>query len=266
MIVKHILFLGDICSESGRNAVKKHLRAVKESEEIDFAIGNAENVAGGYGITPNLAQELLDAGLDCITLGDHFLDRKDIVQYLDSEPRILRPANFPTGVPGIGARVLENANIKIGIIALLGRIFLRPINCPFETALACAEKLRKETPIVIVDFHAEATAEKQALAWLLDGKVSAVVGTHTHVQTADERILPLGTAYITDVGMCGAMDSILGMRIESAIKRMVYSIPLRLEPAKDNVHLNGVIISVDAETGKALTIKRLDKKIEAPNP
>ncbi|MEO0092062.1 MAG: TIGR00282 family metallophosphoesterase [candidate division WOR-3 bacterium] len=265
MVNKNILFLGDICSESGRNAVKKNLRAIKEAEGIDFAIGNAENVAGGYGITQNLAKELLDAGLDCITLGDHFLDRKDIVPYLDSEPRILRPANFPTGVPGIGARVLENANVKIGVITLLGRIFLKPINCPFENALAWVEKIRKETPIIIIDFHAEATAEKQALAWLLDGKVSAIVGTHTHVQTADERILPQGTAYITDVGMCGAMDSVLGMRIESAIKRMVYSIPLRLEPAKENVHINGVIITVDAESGKAISIRRLDKKIEAPN-
>ncbi len=259
MISKNILFLGDICSESGRKAVKHLLHTIKDTEGIDFAIGNAENVAGGFGITPNLAKELLDAGLDCITLGDHFLDRKDIAMYLDSEPRILRPANFPTGVPGVGARVLENSNVKVGVITVLGRIFLKPINCPFETAIASVEKLRTETPIVIVDFHAEATAEKQALGWLLDGKVSAVVGTHTHVQTADERILPHGTAYITDVGMCGAMDSILGMRIESAIKRMLYSVPLRLEPAKDNVHLNGVIITVDAETGKALSIRRFDK-------
>lgn len=263
---KNILFLGDICSEVGRLAVINNLKKIRESEEIAFVIVEAENAASGFGITPKLANELFDVGVDCITLGDHFLDRKEIVPMLESDPRILRPANHHNDVPGRGANIYTNDYMKIGVISLLGRIFLKPIGCPFEKSLAEIDNIKKETPIILVDFHAEATAEKKALGWYLDGKVTGVIGTHTHIQTADEQILPNGTAYITDVGMCGAMDSVLGMRVDLSVKKMLYGIPLRLQPAKENVHINGAIITVDTEIGKALAIKRLDRKIIEPKP
>ena len=261
---KNILFLGDICSEIGRNAVINNLKKVREMENVVFVIAEAENSAAGFGITPKIAHELFEAGVDCITLGDHFLDRNEIVTMLESDSRILRPANFHADVPGRGANIYSNGDSKIGVISLLGRVFLKPINCPFERAITEIENLKKETPIVLVDFHAEATAEKKAMGWYLDGKVSGVIGTHTHVQTADEQILPNGTAYITDIGMCGAMNSVLGMRIDLSVKKLIYSIPLRLQPAKENVHINGAIVTVDTETGFAQAIRRLDLKIAEP--
>jgi len=258
---KNILFLGDICSEIGRNAVINNLKKVREMENVAFTIAEGENSAAGFGITPKIAHELFEAGVDCITLGDHFLDRNEIVTTLESDSRILRPANFHADVPGRGANIYVNGDSKIGVISLLGRVFLKPINCPFERAITEIENIKKETPLILVDFHAEATAEKKALGWYLNGKVSGVIGTHTHVQTADEQILPNGTAYITDIGMCGAMNSVLGMRIDLSVKKLIYSIPLRLQPAKENVHINGAIITVDTETGIAQTIRRLDLKI-----
>jgi metallophosphoesterase (TIGR00282 family) len=262
---KKILLLGDICSEIGRRVVINSLVQIKQEQDIFFTIAEAENVANGYGITPKLANELLDAGIDCITLGDHFLDRKDIVTMLVSEPRILRPANFHSDVPGHGYAVYTKDGINIGVVSLLGRVYLKPIDCPFQTALNAIEKIKEQTPIIIVDFHAEATAEKKAMGWFLDGKTSAVIGTHTHVQTADEQILNNGTAYITDTGMCGAMDSVLGMRIDLSVKKLMYNIPIRLEAAKNNVHINGVMITIDTETGKALQIERFDRQIIEPN-
>jgi metallophosphoesterase (TIGR00282 family) len=261
---KKILFLGDICSEIGRLAIINNIKKIRENEDIAFIVAEGENAASGFGITPKIAKELFDADIDCITLGDHFLDRKEIVPMLESETRLLRPANFHADVPGKGVRIYENSNIKIGVISLLGRVFLKPIRCPFECALTEIENIKKETPIIFIDFHAEATAEKKALGWYLDGKLSGVIGTHTHVQTADEQILPNGTAYITDIGMCGAMDSVLGMRVDLSVKKLIYSIPLRLQPAKDNVHINGAIVTVDTETGKASSIKRFDLKIVEP--
>ncbi len=261
---KKVLILGDICSEFGRKAITDNLKKIIEIEDIAFVVAQSENVASGFGITPKLANELFETGIDCITLGDHFLDRKDIIPMLESESRLLRPANFHIDVPGHGSKIFETDQIKIGVICLLGRIFLKPIACPFEKAMTEIEQIKKETPVILIDFHAEATAEKKALGWYLDGKISGLIGTHTHVQTADEQVLPNGTAYITDIGMCGAMDSVLGMRIDLSVKRLLYSIPLRLLPAKDNVHINGVIITVDTETGKALEIKRLDMKITEP--
>ncbi len=257
----NILLLGDICSVSGREAVIKYLPKIQQEENIFFTIAEAENVANGYGITPKLANELFSAGIDCITLGDHFLDRKDIVTMLISDNRILRPVNFPNEVPGIGSYIYTKNNTKIAVISLLGRVYLKPIDCPFRAVHNLLNEIITQTPNIIIDFHAEATAEKQALGWFLDGSVSAVVGTHTHVQTADERILPNGTAYITDMGMCGAMDSVLGMRIDLSIKKIMYNIPLKLEPANKNIHLQGVILSIDQSTGKAQLIKRYDKAI-----
>ncbi|MEO0072215.1 MAG: TIGR00282 family metallophosphoesterase [candidate division WOR-3 bacterium] len=264
MLDKRILFLGDICSAIGRTAVIENLPKIKHEEKIDFTIAEAENAANGYGLTPKLAEELFSAGVDCITLGDHFLDRKEIITLLESDPRVLRPANFHKEVPGRGSAVYQNNSLTVGVISLLGRIFLRPINCPFICADEEVSLLRAQTPIIIVDFHAEATAEKQALGWYLDGKVTAVLGTHTHVQTADERILPNGTGYITDVGMCGAMDSVLGMRVDLSVKKIIYNIPLHLEAAKDNVHLNGVILTIDPITAKTKAIRRFDYKVPSP--
>jgi len=263
--MKNILFLGDICSELGRNAVINNINKIRDIEKIDFVVAEAENTANGYGITPKIAKELFDAGIECITLGDHFIDRKEIVPMLETESKILRPANFHPDVPGKGSKIFALPDFKIGIISLLGRVFMKPIKCPFEQALIEIENIKKETPVIFIDFHAEATAEKKAMGWYLDGKLSGIIGTHTHVQTADEQILPNGTAYITDIGMCGAMDSVLGMRIDLSVKKLIYSIPLRLQPATENVHINGVIISVDSETGKASNIRRYDLKITEPN-
>lgn len=264
MPAKNILFFGDICSEIGRRAVINNLSRIIQEQNIFFTIVEAENIANGYGITPKLANELLEAGIDSITLGDHFLDRKEIVTTLVSNERILRPANFHTDVPGRGYYVYTKEDITIAVISLLGRVYLRPIECPFLTAMKIIEQVMPLTPNIILDFHAEATAEKKALGWYLDGKVSAVVGTHTHVMTADEQILTNGTAYITDIGMCGAMNSVLGMRVDLSVKKLIYNIPLRLEAAKDNVHLNGVILTIDTETGKSLNIKRFDQQITEP--
>ncbi|MBS4015821.1 MAG: TIGR00282 family metallophosphoesterase [Candidatus Latescibacteria bacterium] len=261
---KKILFLGDICSEVGRQAVINNLAQIKQEQDIFFTIAEAENVANGYGITPKLANELFDAGVDCITLGDHFLDRKDIVTMLVAEQRMLRPANFHNDVPGHGYAVYAKDEIKIGVLSLLGRVYLKPIDCPFQTAVNAIEKIKEQTPVIIVDFHAEATAEKKAMGWFLDNKATAVIGTHTHVQTADEQILNNGTAYITDAGMCGAMDSVLGMRIDLSVKKLMYNIPLRLEAAKNNVHIQGVMITVDTATGKALQIERFDQQVIEP--
>ncbi len=265
MPVKNILFLGDICSEIGRLAVINNLAKIKAEHDIFFTIAEAENVANGYGITPKLANELLEAGIDCLTLGDHFLDRKEIVTSLVNNTKILRPANFHPDVPGHGYQVFVKDDIKIAVISLLGRVYLKPADCPFLTAHKIVEQIKTETPNIICDFHAEATAEKQALGWYLDGKASAVIGTHTHVMTADERILTKGTVYITDIGMCGSIDSVLGMRVDLSVKKLIYNIPLRLEAAKENVHLNGVIIRLDTDTGKASEIKRFDYLIiESP--
>jgi len=266
-----ILFLGDICAKPGREAVVQMVPRMRTELALDFVIANAENVAAGYGITPGIAQELLASGVDCLTLGDHFLDRKEIARYLDREPRLLRPLNYVSqlpdgtpGVPGTGVGCFVAGDGKVGVLNLLARTFMKPVDCPFQRVLPEVKRLRRETLVIIVDFHGEATAEKLCMGWYLDGGVSAVLGTHTHVATADERLLPGGTAYITDVGMCGGMDSVLGMRRDSAIRRMMLSVPLRLEPARENVRLNGVLLEVDAGTGKADSIRRIDRALVGP--
>ncbi|MEO0108113.1 MAG: TIGR00282 family metallophosphoesterase, partial [candidate division WOR-3 bacterium] len=207
MPVRRILFLGDICAKPGREAVTTLLPELRQERGVDFVIANGENAAAGYGITPPIVAELLGSGIDCITTGDHFLDRKEIERVLDTELRLLRPLNYPVGVPGHGSGVYDCDSDRIGVINLVGRTYLKPVDCPFQRVLPEIERIKSLTRIVIVDFHAEATAEKLCLGWYLDGEVTAVLGTHTHVATADERILPRGTAYITDVGMCGGLDS-----------------------------------------------------------
>ncbi|MGQ9618152.1 MAG: TIGR00282 family metallophosphoesterase, partial [Candidatus Aminicenantia bacterium] len=228
----NILFIGDIVGETGRRMVKNFLPVIKNEYKIDLVIANGENVAGGFGITKEKAEELFRAGVDVMTSGNHIWNKKEILNFIENETRILRPANFPSIAPGKGSTIIAVNSFKIGVINLQGRIFMEPINSPFEVAMQEIEKIKKETNIIIVDFHAEATSEKTALGWFLDGKVSAIIGTHTHVMTADERILPNGSAYITDVGMTGAKDSVIGIKKELALVRFLKSIPQRLEAEK----------------------------------
>lgn len=254
-----ILFVGDIVGRPGRQLMGELLPKIRKRSEIDFVIANAENAAGGSGLTTKVVEELLGYHLDCITTGDHIWAKKEVIQIIDSENRLLRPANYPPGVSGSGSVVLSSERgIKVGILNLQGRVFLNPIECPFRVGIEEVEKLRKQTPIIIVDFHAEATSEKQALGYWLDGKVSAVVGTHTHVQTADEKILAGGTGYISDVGMTGPFHSILGREVEAVLKRFLTSVPTRMKVAQEDLRMQGVIIEVEEESGKALKIERVE--------
>ncbi len=271
MPIRRILFLGDVCAEPGRRVVKVLLPKLRAELQCDFCIVNGENAAGGYGITPRVAEELFSAGADCITTGDHAFDRKEIWDYLNAEPRILRPINFPSEAPGRGWAVFDLARQgsadtgeveKIAVINLVGRVFMKPVDCPFQRIKPVISGLSKITPVILVEFHAEATAEKQALGWFLDGQVSAVLGTHTHIQTTDDHILPGGTAYITDAGMCGAFDSVLGMKKELAIRRMTEMLPIRLQPAVNDLRLNGVLIEIESTTGRAVRIERLVRILE----
>jgi len=261
-----LLFLGDICAGPGRQAVEQALPGLRQRTGADFVVANCENAAGGYGVTAKLAEVFFRAGVDCLTSGDHIYDRKEVWDYLAAERRILRPLNFPPEAPGHGAGVYECAGLKVGVINLLGRVFLKPLDCPFRRVLPVLEDIVRTTPIVLVDMHAEATAEKQGMGWFLEGKASAVIGTHTHVQTADERVLPGGTAYITDAGMCGAFDSVLGMNRDLSLRRLIELVPLRLAPATENVRLSGVLVNVDPATGRAQGITRLSEPVvSAPN-
>ncbi|MCX7731662.1 MAG: TIGR00282 family metallophosphoesterase [candidate division WOR-3 bacterium] len=259
MPTERILFLGDVCAEPGREAVRHLLPGLKTELHTTFCIVNGENAAGGYGITPKLAEELLRAGADCITTGDHCFDRHELWEFLNTEERILRPLNFPPEAPGRGFGIyeLKSGGSRIAVINLAGRVFMKPIDCPFQRIRALLPSIRNQTSIIIVDFHAEATAEKRAMGWFLAGQVSAVLGTHTHIQTADEEILPGGTAYITDVGMCGAFDSVLGMKKDLSLRRLIEQVPIRLQPADTDIRLNGVLIDIDTITGQTVKIERL---------
>ncbi len=252
-----VLFIGDIVGRPGREILKSQLSKIRKKEGIDFTVANAENAAGGSGLTVKVAEELLSLPIDCLTTGDHIFSKKDVFQIIDAEPRLLRPANYPSGVSGAGVTILKKDSLpEIGVLNLQGRVFMSPIECPFRVGMEHVEELRKRTPIIIVDFHAEATSEKQALAYWLDGKVSAVLGTHTHVQTADEKILPQGSAFISDVGMSGPFKSVLGRSIDDVLKRFLTSIPQRMEVATEDIRIQGVIIDIDNESGKAKDIKR----------
>ncbi|MBM3331010.1 TIGR00282 family metallophosphoesterase [candidate division WOR-3 bacterium] len=265
-----VLFLGDICAEPGRKAVEQELVVLRQQLGVDFVIANAENAAGGYGITPAIAGALLKAGVGCITTGDHAYDRKEVWEYLGTEPRILRPLNFPPQAPGRGYGVYElgqetkgtdAARVKVAVVNLQGRVFMKALDCPFRTTLPALDEIRRETQVVFVDLHAEATAEKQAMGWFLDGRVSAVLGSHTHVQTADEAILAGGTAYITDAGMSGSFDSVLGMSKDLSLRRMVEMVPVRLHPATGDVRINGVWVDVEPASGRALAVGRLSHMV-----
>ncbi|MBE0434045.1 TIGR00282 family metallophosphoesterase [candidate division WOR-3 bacterium] len=251
-----ILFIGDVFGVPGRDKIKADLPKIIDKEEIHFTIAQGENLAGGIGITENTAKDVFKAGADCITTGNHVWKHKEVLSYLDTEVRLLRPANFPGGVPGRGSYVYEKLGVKIGVINLQGRVFMKPLDDPFRTGERLALEMAAETRNIFVDFHAEATSEKRALALHLAGKVTAVIGTHTHVPTADEQIINGHTAYITDAGMVGSSDSIIGNRKDEIIEHFVLSVPRRFVAAKENIVANCVIVDFDEKTGTATTITR----------
>jgi 2',3'-cyclic-nucleotide 2'-phosphodiesterase len=254
----NILAIGDIVGQPGRKILEKKLKNFIKEQNIDFCIANAENAAGGSGITVNIAKKLFSYNVDAITMGDHVWKRKEIYDSLQSEQRLLRPANYSPLAHGRGyVAIKAKEGYFIGIINLLGRIFMKPVDCPFRAADAAIEELSKLTNIIIVDMHAEATSEKIAMGWYLDGRVSAVVGTHTHVQTSDEKILPKGTGYITDLGMTGPHKSILGRDVDRVLKSIVTQVPTRYDIAENDLHIEGAVITVNKETGKAEGIKRV---------
>ena len=254
-----ILFLGDVVGEPGRKAVIEQLPVLKQQHGIDFIIVNGENAAGGRGITPRITIDLLRAGAAVVTTGDHVWDQQEIVDYFPTEPRLLRPINYPEGTPGKGSVVLETAKGKVAVVQVQGRSFMQPpLENPFLAAEAEVERLRGEgIRIIVLEIHAETTSEKIAMGRMLDGKVSLVVGTHTHVQTADDSIFPGGTGYLTDAGMCGPEESILGRAIESVVWRFKTGMPTRFPVAKGRVRLCGVVIDADTETGNCLDIKKI---------
>ena len=257
-----LLFIGDIEGRPGRRAVKACLPDLIATEALDLVVANGENAAGGFGITSEIARELLNYGIDVITMGNHTWDNRDIYNVLENEPRVIRPANYPKGTPGQGYYLAESANgMLVGVVNLLGQVFLDPLRCPFETADELVAQLRRKTDLILLDFHAEATSEKIALGWYLDGRVSAVLGTHTHVTTADERILPQGTGYITDVGMTGPIDSVLGIDTELVITKFKTKRPVRFEVAAGPVAFNAVLLELD-EFGKATHIERIRRVVE----
>jgi metallophosphoesterase (TIGR00282 family) len=260
----NVLFVGDINGKPGRNCIKALLPDLIKNKKIDFTIANAENVAGGFGLTYETFNEIKEYGIDVATMGNHIWDNKDIFTFIQNEANLLRPANLPAEVPGQGYGIfsIKNSDIKIGVINLNGRIFMAPAECPFKTAEKIINEINKKTPIIIVDIHAEATSEKQAMGFFLDGKVSAVVGTHTHVQTADERILPDGTGFITDAGMTGPFDSVIGVKKDIIIRRFLTGLPEKFEIANNDIHLNGIIFSIDPDTGKTKTLERINIKYE----
>jgi metallophosphoesterase (TIGR00282 family) len=253
-----ILFIGDIVGKPGRDVVSALLPRLAGSREVDFVVANAENAAVVAGLTPKVADDLLGLGIDVLTSGNHIWKRKEIEPYLAQSRVVLRPANYPTGAPGSGHVVLKTDDgIPVGVVNLEGRVFMKPLDCPFRTADQLLAQMAVRATIRIIDFHAEATSEKQALAWYLDGRASAVIGTHTHVQTADERILPLGTGFITDVGMTGATDSVIGIQKEDAITQLMTQKPLTFNPAKGRLQLQAVLLDISPETGHTVAIERI---------
>jgi 2',3'-cyclic-nucleotide 2'-phosphodiesterase len=253
-----LLFIGDIVGQPGRGAVRQLLPQLRQQHGLDFIIANGENSAGGSGITPRTAGEIFSAGVDIITSGDHLWDQKDVVELLQNDRRFLRPLNYPPGTPGQGSVVVQKDGLPpVAVMNLQGRTFMADLENPFLSVQPEIERLRRQTKIIFVDFHAEATSEKIAFARMLDGQVSAVVGTHTHVPTADEQIFPGGTAYLTDAGFTGPHESVLGREIAPVIKRFLTNMPQRFEVAKNRVLLHGAVIEIDDASGKAVKIQRV---------
>jgi metallophosphoesterase (TIGR00282 family) len=255
-----VLILGDIVGEPGRTAVIARLPELKAKHALDFIIVNGENAAGGRGITGKITIDLLRAGVSVITTGDHVWDQKEILTFIETEPRLLRPLNYPEGAPGSGSIVLETGKGKVGVINVQARTFMQPIlENPFHSIEAAVAKMRHETCSIIVDIHGETTSEKIAMGRFLDGRVSAVIGTHTHVQTADEQIFPGGTAFLCDAGMCGPVNSILGRAVDPIMNRFVSNLPASFPVASGEVRLRGALIEIDESTGRAVRIKRVDE-------
>lgn len=252
-----VLMIGDVVGRPGRNLLRRVLPRLKKERDIQFVICNGENAAGGFGLTAPVAEELFAMGIDVLTSGNHIWDKREIYQFLEEDPRVLRPENYPPGVPGRGWGVFQCDNVPICVMNLAGRVFMGELDCPFRAATDVLGQIANRTPVVVVDFHAEATAEKVAMGWHLDGKVSAVVGTHTHVQTADARVLPQGTAYITDLGMTGPIDSVIGVRREIILERFHNQLPARFVVAGGPVVLGAMIIDIDPASGKARRIERI---------
>ncbi len=258
-----ILFIGDIVGKPGRRAVRDLLPQLVAERSVDFVIANCENAAAGFGITREVVEDLYSYRVDVLTSGNHVWDKREVLDFIDDYETLLRPANYPEGVPGRGSVVVPApGGTYVGILNLAGRVFMPAVDCPFRTAEREIQKMKRKAPVVIVDFHAEATSEKQALGWFLDGKVTAVVGTHTHVQTADEEIRPGGTAYLTDAGMTGPFDSVIGMRKEAILERFLTQVPNRFDVAKGDVRLQGVLIEADPSSGRALKIERISLPLD----
>ncbi len=253
-----ILFIGDIVGKTGRKALKEGVPKLVDKLKIDFIIANVENAAGGFGVTESVGKEIFSLGVNVLTSGNHIWDKKEAITYIAKESRLLRPANYPQEVPGYGSIVINtSAGEKIAVLNLSGRVFMNQLDCPFKAAKREIPKLKEQTKVIVIDFHAEATSEKSAFGWFLDGEVSAVIGTHTHVQTSDEKILPKGTAFITDVGMTGPIDSIIGIKREQIINKFLTQIPVRFETAKGASTLSCVVIEIDSKTGISTAIQRL---------
>ena len=258
-----ILFIGDIFGKPGRELTQRAIPVIVAQHGIDLVIANVENSAAGFGVTGDIAETILRYGVDVMTSGNHVWDKKEVLDYIPRQPRLLRPANFPAGAPGRGTWIGQTRTGEpVAVINIMGRIFMQPIDDPFAVVLKEIEAARRKTRVIVVDFHAEATSEKVAMGWHLDGRVTAIFGTHTHVQTADERLLPKGTAYLTDVGMTGPHDSIIGVTIEAALGRFVSGLPAKFEAATGPARLNALIITADAATGRAVGIERLNLSLQ----
>ena len=258
-----IVAVGDVMGKPGRRALKGLLPEIIAEEKPDFVIVNGENSAGGMGITPDTGREMFESGADVITSGNHIWHHKQVDAYLLAEPKVLRPANYPKGAAGRGYTIQKTRNgVRIGVLNLQGRVFMPPIDCPFRIGQECVKEMRQETDIIVVDMHAEATSEKIALGHFLSGQVSFIYGTHTHVQTADERILKGGTAFLTDIGMTGPHDSVIGMDAAGIVEKFVSQRPKRFEVAKDGIEINGAVVEIDEQTGQATSIKRIKRPLE----
>jgi metallophosphoesterase (TIGR00282 family) len=261
----NILFLGDIVGKPGRLAVRALLPKLIHRTGANFVIANCENVSGGAGVDPDSCKELFDAGADVLTSGNHIWRKREIYEYLEREPRLLRPANFPPGAPGTGVRCFRAPDgVEVAVVNLIGRVFMDSVDCPFQAADRILAELGGKTPVIFVDMHADATSEKGAMGWHLAGRVSAVVGSHTHVQTSDDRVLEPGTAFLTDAGMCGPIDSVIGVKRELAIQRFVTHLPTRFEPASGRTVVQGAVVSLDPATGRASAIARIQEYVDRP--
>ena len=254
----NLLFIGDIFASAGRGVVSERLPGIVAEESIDFIVANAENSAGGFGVTPSIAEELLELGIDILTSGNHIWDKREIYDYLDKQPQLLlRPGNYAEGLPGKGVQVVRARNgVQVGVINLQGRTYMPATDCPFRKADRLLTDLPETVKVRFLDFHAEVTSEKVAMGWYLDGRVSAVIGTHTHIPTADERVLPGGTAYLTDSGMTGPYDSVIGVEREPILRKFLTSTPVKMEAARGRVELHGAIVDIDEQTGRARSIRR----------